>query len=316
MTEVKNHRRIIEKFDYDDYLITQIDGYLVACRARNLAVGSVLFYRQKLKEFTRFCDSQAVTNIRQIDGPLLRQYLLWLAAAGHNPGGVHGGYRTIRAFIRWWINEVEPDDYKDPTKKVKAPKVPEEIIEPVSLEDVSALLSTCHPGEYVGERDKALILALLDTGARASEFCAIDLEDVDLTTGEILIRQGKGRKPRKVYLGKHSRKALRTYLKKRKDDNSALWLSSYGERITTDSLHSIMQRRAAMAGIPCPGLHDFRRAFAINMLRAGVDIFSLQVLMGHSDIQILRKYLKQTDQDGRRAHELGSPVDVSLKGSR
>jgi integrase/recombinase XerD len=58
-----------------------------------------------------------------------------------------------------------------------------------------------------------------------------------------------------------------------------------------------------------PGLHAFRRAFAINMLRAGVNIYSLQELMGNADLQVLRRYLKQTTEDTAQAHRKGSPVD-------
>jgi integrase len=61
-----------------------------------------------------------------------------------------------------------------------------------------------------------------------------------------------------------------------------------------------------------PTLHDFRRAFALNMLRNGVDIFALQRLMGHSDLQIMRRYLAQNNEDNQLAHMRGSPVDNNL----
>jgi site-specific recombinase XerD len=74
-----------------------------------------------------------------------------------------------------------------------------------------------------------------------------------------------------------------------------------------------MRRRAELVGlksIPTP--HDIRRAFALIMLRNGVDIFALQKLMGHSDLQVLRCYLAQTDEDIHTAHMRGSPVDNNL----
>ena len=73
-----------------------------------------------------------------------------------------------------------------------------------------------------------------------------------------------------------------------------------------------MRRRAKDAKIATPSLHGFRRYFALQMLRSGVDVFSLQKLMGHSDIQILRRYLQQTEEDIRSAHKLGGPVDHLL----
>jgi site-specific recombinase XerC len=83
-------------------------------------------------------------------------------------------YRALRAFLIWYEKEAEPDNWKNPIAKVKAPKVGKEILEPISLETVSALLRTCN-ASFLGVRDKALILFLLDTGARASEICAFNV---------------------------------------------------------------------------------------------------------------------------------------------
>jgi integrase/recombinase XerD len=80
--------------------------------------------------------------------------------------------------------------------------------------------------------------------------------------------------------------------------------------MTYSGLRGIIRRRAHDAGLKAePSLHDFRRAFAINMLRSGVDVFALQKLMGHADLQVLRRYLAQTNQDIQAAHMRGSPVD-------
>ena len=68
-------------------------------------------------------------------------------------------------------------------------------------------------------------------------------------------------------------------------------------------------RRSKTASIQPPTLHDFRRAFAISMLREGVDIYTLAKLMGHSTIDVLKYYLKQTTEDIAKAHRLHGPVD-------
>ena len=73
-----------------------------------------------------------------------------------------------------------------------------------------------------------------------------------------------------------------------------------------------MRRRATKAGVPVPSLHNFRRAFALLSLRAGVDIFSLQRLMGHRDLTVLRRYLKQVQGDLQAAHEKAGVVDKLL----
>jgi integrase/recombinase XerD len=295
----------------DDYIEVWSEAFIIDRRAGGLAAGTVRFYIQKLKTFCDYCEGQAVTRISQITPAFIREYLLFLEQ-GHNPGGIHACYRVLKTFLFWWEAEVEPDNWRNPIRKVKAPRVAEEPIEGVSLETVMALVKKCNTGTFAGDRDRALLLALFDTGARASEFLAINLEDVNQATGEILIRKGKGSKPRYVFLGKQSRRALRRYLKYRTDNYAPLWVSHprYGiSRLAYDGLRSIIVRRSREARVEQPALHDFRRGFALAMLRAGVDLYTLSKLMGHEGIAVLSRYLKLTDQDVREAHRRASPVD-------
>lgn len=290
------------------YLLTWLEAFILDRKVRGLSAETIKWYKKKLTPFARWCDDQVVTQVDQITPDVLRRYLVVLEERGHNPGGIHSIYRAIRAFLRWWGDEVEPEGWRNPTERVKAPKVPNEPIEPVELDTVRAMMDNCGR-DFHGFRDKAIMLALLDTGARAGELLAMNLDDVDPITGEILIRRGKGSKSRMVYLGKQSRKALRAYLKHRSDTSPAVWTSDTGERLSYSGLRSIIRRRSMKAGVDAPKLHDFRRFFALTMLRNGTDIFTLQKLMGHADLQVLRRYLAQTNQDTLEAHRRAGPVD-------
>jgi len=296
----------------DDYLLTWMEAFLIDRKASGVACGTMHFYQIKLKLFSGFCDAQAIKNINQITPTFLRQFLLYLEETGHNPGGRHAAYRVIRTFLYWYEKEVEPKDWSNPIRNVKAPKVPTEPIEPVSFETISKMINACEKDTFTGDRDTAILLCLLDTGARATEFLDIDIGDVNQARGDILIRQGKGRKPRFVYIGKQSRRALRKYLKHRTDNNPALWVSHPRfdlDRIKYNGLRGIIRRRSLAAEIQMPSLHDFRRAFALSMLRNGVDVFTLAKLMGHEGITVLQRYLKQTNQDTEAAHRQAGPVD-------
>jgi len=233
--------------------------------------------------------------------------IYWLEGKGHNEGGRHAHFRAIRAFLKWYEDEVEPDNWKNPINKLKAPLLPKEPLEPVSNNTVTKLLKTCKEDTFSDCRDKAILYFLLDTGLRAGELLAINLEDITQVRSEILIRSGKGRKPRTVFIGKKSRKELRRYLKHRQDNNNALWISHMrfgGERLTYWGLRSMLRRRSKTAGVETPQLHAFRRAFAISMLRKCVDVFTLSKLMGHESIEVLKYYLKHST-----AHKRYGPVD-------
>ena len=306
----KIHEQTILEISQGDYISATAESFLIDRQARELSRYTLKFYRDFLRTFIEYCNANSVTFIQQITSDFLRRYFLAFGEK-HNPGGGHGAYRTLRAFFQWLMKEeVMASDWKNPMLKVKAPKVALDPLEPISIQDVRALSNTCQRGDLIGERDRALFLFLLDTGARAREACSMNIKDVDLNTGAVMIRYGKGGKSRMVFIGRTTRRAMRGYLRQRHDSSPALFVSKDEERLTYDGLRQLLERRAKRAKLSNkPKLHGFRRAFALNMLRSGVDIFVLQRLMGHSDLQVLRRYLAQNDEDNQLAHMRGSPVD-------
>lgn len=307
------HDQTILEISQGGYIAITTESFLIDRQAEGLSKHTLKFYRQFLSHFLEYCDAHHLKNISDVNPDFLRRFFLAFSET-HNPGGVHAAYRTLRAFFRWVMNEeIMPLEWKNPMLKVKPPKVSIDPLEPISIQDVKALIDICQRGNLIGERDRAIFFFLLDTGARAQELCNADLKDIDLNTGTVTIRFGKGGKTRTVFIGRKTRKAIRGYLRKRKDHFPALFVSIHEERLTYDGLNQLLERRAKTAGFDKkPTLHSFRRAFALNMLRSGVDIFALQRLMGHADLQVLRRYLTQNDQDNQLAHMQGGPVDHNL----
>lgn len=307
------HEQTILEFAQGGYIAISAESFLIDRQAAGLSRSTIKFYRQFLTLFLAYCSAHSLTLLKDVTPDALRHYFLAFSEK-HNPGGVHAAYRALRAFFRWLGNEeVMPPEWKNPMLKVKAPKVSLEPLEPISLEDVGLLIGTCVRGNFAGERDRAIFLFLLDSGVRAQEMCNIDIQDADLNTGEVKVRYGKGGKTRAVFLGRKTRRALRAYLRLRNDQCPAMFVSRERERLTYNGLRLLLDRKVILAKLETkPSLHDFRRAFALNMLRNGVDVFSLQRLLGHSDLQVMRRYLAQNNQDSQLAHILGSPVDKNF----
>ena len=154
------------------------------------------------------------------------------------------------------------------------------------------------------------MVVLLDSGARASEVCKMNIEDFNEIGGAILIRHGKRGQDPKGISRKESAKELRAYLRTREDEQPALFVSRFGqERLTYSALEQSIERAAIKAEVKNPTPHSFRRAFAINCLRAGMDVYSLKELMGHEDLQVLQRILKLTKGEIETAHRQFSPVD-------
>jgi site-specific recombinase XerD len=295
-----------------DGLETWITAYLRDVKTRGLSLDTFKYYKQELTFFLKYCEAEGITEVLDITPDLIRGFMLALETKGRNEGGRHAAFRSVRVFLRWYEAEAEPEAWANPIRKVKPPKVTNEPIKGVTGEEVKKMLETCGDN-LTGIRDKAILLCLLDTGARAKEFLSLNLDDVDFVSGAVDIRKGKGKKSRTVFIGKKSRRALRAYVKQRTDNDPALWVTKdNGTRLAIPSLRQVLTRHADLAGIPVPSAHDFRRAFALALLRAGVDIFSIQKLMGHSDLETLKRYLALIEDDIREAHAKGSPVDGML----
>jgi site-specific recombinase XerD len=194
------------------------------------------------------------------------------------------------------------------------PKLPQTILPAFSEADIRALLAACDT-----DRDRAVVLALLDTGARLSEFIGLRVGDAETTNGIVVIRQGKGGKDRAAFLGTQARKALRRYLSARAElrANDPLWMTERGDTgLTTHGLQRLFQRLRERTGIEHCHAHTFRRTFAITCLRNGCDLVTLQRLMGHSDIKVLARYLAQDSEDLQKAHRAYGPVDGLLSKRR
>jgi site-specific recombinase XerD len=279
----------------EDYILIWVEQFLKAKKAENKTKGTILFYRKKLKVFTDFLDSQEVKFVSQITSNIIRDFLLILEERGHNAGGIHGYFRSVKAFLKWYWDEEEIES-RNPIDKIKTPKVPVEAIEGISREDFDLLLNECKSGFY-GERDKAILLTLLDTGVRATELLNINLANLNLVDNSILIEQGKGRKPRYVFFGKKAKKQIRKYLSLRGLDATALFTSKAGNRIDYETLRGIVRRLALKAGVEGVSLHDFRRAFTLEQMRKKTDLLTIARLLGHTSTQLIWRYAKQEKDD-------------------
>jgi len=297
--------RIIQPAD----LQRQIREFLIDREASGLSPRSLQFYGDELRHFTAFLGDHAPADASQITADQLRSYFIALASH-RNKGGVHAAYRAVRAFIRWYEREYQPANWQSPLRNFSVKKPQPKPLPPVPLTDIKALLATCQRRTFVGDRDYALILCLLDTGCRASEFLSLNVGDIDMQRGAIYVT-GKGDKRRVVFLGAKSRRELARYLRHRSEAQGGdpLWVTKGGKRLSRDGLTAILYRHSQLAGVPVRRPHAYRRAFALLAKRGGTDILSIQQLLGHTDLRVTRLYVDAQEDDLREEHRKGGPVD-------
>lgn len=209
-------------------------------------------------------------------------------------------------------------------RNVDRPHPQPPVIQPYSEDEVRAMLTaTAWGNAYVpahdtyteyrlpnADRDRAILIVLLDCGLRASELCALTIGDYDRKRGSLHIRSGKGDKPRIIYVGDSSRRALWRYLRHRDNDKRApLFLSATGKHLTRSGLRKLVQRIADRAHVDGATVHRFRHTFAIQFLRNGGNLFALRAMLGHSTLEMVRTYARLADLDIATAQRIASPGD-------
>ncbi|MCC6167436.1 MAG: tyrosine-type recombinase/integrase [Caldilineaceae bacterium] len=284
------------------------DMFLLDCEARRLTPGTRQFYTAKLSLFIRWCDEQGIHTLQQLTAHDLRRYLVHLSRRKLSSQYQHNLARAIRTFLNFCVR----DELLavSPFAKVQMPRLEKKLLTALSPTEIHTVLRSCHT-----ERDKALCLFLLDSGVRASELIALNLADVDMKSGLVTVHLGKGQKARTTYIGARTRKELRRYLATRPKakPHAPLFLSELtGGRLTVDGLVQVMGRLQERSGVSTCTCHTFRRTFALNCLRNGMNIYVLARLMGHADITILRQYLPLVEDDLQEAHARFGAVDNLL----
>ena len=156
-------------------------------------------------------------------------------------------------------------------------------------------------------RDAAIMVMLRGTGIRRSELVKLELRDFEESTGEVLVRKGKQGKTRRVYLPLEAISYIQRWLGVRGEESGCLFCRIHrGGHLKLGQMHSdtvwrIIQKRAKMAGIESFSPHDFRRTFCSDLLDAGVDIVTVQKLVGHSSPVTTAKYDRRGEETKRRA---------------
>jgi integrase/recombinase XerC/integrase/recombinase XerD len=307
-TDPRTHLKVYRVAEQSQ-LGKHVNLFLLDCEARNLTPATVRFYWQRLGQFVAFLERQRVTTPAGITSALIRSYLASFMERQLSPYYQHQHARCVRTWCSFLVREGVLTD--SPMRTVKSPKLPKDLLPPFTPADVRAILDAC--GE---DRDRALVLTLLDSGVRASELLALDVGDVDLLTGALRVRLGKGRKDRVTFIGGRTRKAITRYLWTRADakPNDPLFVTlTTGTRLKFFGLQSLLRRLGAAAGVDNMGAHRFRRTFAIESLRAGMPLPQLAALMGHEGLAVLQRYLRLVEADLQAAHAAHGAVDRLLR---
>ncbi|MHB1455371.1 MAG: tyrosine-type recombinase/integrase [Armatimonadota bacterium] len=278
--------------------------YHTDCRSRNLSPRSIELNQCAFNAFGKTIgDSDvSISDITVNDIRLFLEAMLQKNTAST----AARYYDTLKAFFGWCVSDGFIDS--NPMQNIRKPKYSSPIISPLSNKDIEILLKQCGK-DFVGIRNRLIIGLLFDTGLRASEFADLLLSDVILEQQLIMVRHGKGDKPRIVPYGNSTSKLLILYLAHRGElDTDHLLVNCYGEPVERTRIRTILVRIGAKAGIKIT-THLLRHSCAVAMLRNGCDVFTVQKMLGHQSLSMTRHYSRLADSDVQDKHRLYSPTD-------
>ena len=176
----------------------------------------------------------------------------------------------------------------------------------LSDNELLALLGAvmANPNQVLATRDAAILYVFMSTGCRVSELVDFDLRDYRSEDRSLLVRVTKSNRPVRVWLADEAAERLEHWLAIRGANSGPLFLSWYGERLTTSGVGFVLRSAKRSAGLSKRTTsHDFRRTFITRMLRAGVDPFTVRRLVNHKNVATTMVYDRRTEEEDRQAVE-------------
>jgi len=274
---------------------------------------TVAWYSQMLRAFVAYLVATGEPPVlASLTIMKVREYVAHEQQRGLAPNTVHGKVRTLKAFDSWLVREGYVEDHL--LKNLKRPRLPSILIDPLTDDEINQLVRSQDPMSRRGSRNLALLTLMLDTGLRLGEVTSLRYEDTHIDGGFIKV-MGKGSKERIIPMGATARKLLWRYIihfrpEPRSSSDDFIFLSPEGTQLSAEGLKSLFRRWGTAAGVPRLHAHLCRHTFATNFLVRGCgDVFRLQLLLGHSSLEMVRRYVHLASAQAMLQSPPTSPMD-------
>ncbi len=272
-------------------------------------------YRRDLDRYVAWCEGHGRTEPNSVAPTDLADFTVDLARGGPDvrPLGAASVARcvvAVRGFHRFCLLEGVTGD--DPSTGWRPPRTARRLPKAIAYDHVVALIGAAASGEApIGLRDAALLEVLYGVGARISEACGLDVDDIDLEERVVLLR-GKGSRERRLPIGAHAAEAVSAYLVRGRPalvtrSTPALFLNSRGARLSRQTAWAVIADAAERAGLTGVSPHTLRHSFATHLLEGGADVRVVQELLGHASVTTTQIYTRVTVDTLREVYATSHP---------
>ncbi len=244
-------------------------------------------YHYDVAKFLEYLNTKQVRRLSSVKASHIVSYLGACKEGGKSDSSINRYYMAIRSYFRFLRRDKQvsidlTEDVTVPKNVQKAPYVPQ-------LDDMEKLLKAPNPSTRKGCRDQAILELLYSSGLRASELCALTLED--FKDGCVLVKCGKRGKTRTVPITLEAKGAILKYIEEyRGKEKGPLFLTQLGKSMDRQRLAKLVRHYAKVAGIKELTTHSLRHACATHLLDQGADLRLIQEVLGHSSIASTQRY--------------------------
>ena len=261
-------------------------------------------YLQDLRAFEKFTNHSALGAITKRH---IRSFLADLNLRGFKKRTIVRRLSTLRTFFKFALTHHLIE--KNPLDTIESPKLDKPLPKALSYDQIQNLFSQPDTQLYLGLRDRAMLELFYSSGLRVSELAGINCEDFDPKSNRLRVR-GKGNKERILPVTRNASDWILRYLAhpSRKPKDSALFLNKLGTRITTRSIDRMFEKRllqSGLAGKVTP--HTIRHTIATHWLENGMDLKTIQALLGHSSLVTTTIYTQVSTRLKKEAYDKAHP---------
>ena len=262
-------------------------------KQRNSSINTLGAYRTDLTQLMRFLQKAGITTWEQARPSDIAAFVDDLRQSNYAATSVARKIAALKSFFHFLMQSGAI--MVDVAGTVGAPRLEKQLPSVLSPDDVNRLLGAVKVDSPTGQRDLAMLHCLYSTGMRVSELVALDVASLNLARGDVQCH-GRNQRRRTLPLSPLAQRALAQYLGEgrraliHEDHASPLFVNHHGHRLTRQGFWLIMKQYARLAGIENITPHTLRHSFALDMLSQGMDLRSVQVLLGHRNISTTQVY--------------------------
>ena len=281
------------------------EEFIIDQKVKNNSPKTIEYYQMAFRQFQRYydCDNEITT----IDIKLLKGYTLHLKEKDITDTSMQSYIRAFRAFLSWCYTE--DILIENLSEKYRLPKSKRKVIDVLTDEEIKRLFDCFNLNYIVQLRDYCICALMLDSGLRKEEVISLKVSNVHISEGYIIV-DGKGNKQRDVPIGSYTRKHLAKYLRKRAYIQSDyVFVTSKGQPIKLSTISQLFKKLKKRTDIPRLHAHLLRHTFATKFLENGGDIYTLQHILGHTTLEMVKRYVHITPKTKIKKYAQYSPLD-------